>query len=153
MNTEEKKLLKARILEACKQHQMETIANLKREMDEHQQLANDYGPPKDRYDAFRSQMLRRRDIFAEQLQKATEEHYTLDKIKTNEIKTKVEFGAIVITDKQKLFIATSMGKIAIDNEVYYCISPAVPIYKVLEGLKTGDVASFNNNSIKITDVF
>jgi hypothetical protein len=153
MGTEENKLLKSRIIEACKQHQLETIANLKREMDEHQQLANDYGPPKDRYDAFRSQMLRRRDIFAEQLQKANEELFTLEKIKPNEVKTKIEFGAIVITDKQKLFVATSMGKISIDNELYFCISPAVPVYRVIEGLKAGDITTFNNNSIKIVDVF
>ncbi len=132
---------------------MDTIANLKREMDEHQQLANDYGPPKDRYDAFRSQMLRRRDIFAEQLQKATEELYTLDKIKPGEPRSKVEFGAIIITDKQKFFVATSMGKIVIDKETYFCISPAVPVYKVLEGLKKGDTTTFNNNPIKIVDVF
>jgi hypothetical protein len=153
MGTEENKLLKSKIIEACKYHQFETIANLKREMDEHQQLANDYGPPKDRYDAFRSQMLRRRDIFAEQLQKANEELFTLDKIKPSEVKSKVEFGAIVITDKQKLFVATSMGKISIDDEVYFCISPAVPIYKVIEGMKAGDATTFNNNDIKIIDIF
>jgi hypothetical protein len=153
MGNEENKLLKSKIIDACKQHQLETIANLKREMDEHQQLANDYGPPKDRYDAFRSQMLRRRDIFAEQLQKANEELYTLDKIKPIEEKTKVEFGAIIITDKQKLFVATGMGKIVIDGETYFCISPAVPVYKVLEGMKVGDTTTFNNNKIEVVDVF
>jgi hypothetical protein len=153
MGTEENKLLKSKIIEACKLQQYETIANLKREMDEHQQLANDYGPPKDRYDAFRSQMHRRRDIFAEQLQKANEELFTIDKIKTSEVKTKVEFGAIVVTDKQKLFISTSMGKICIDDEVYYCISPAVPVYKSIEGRKVGDVVTFNNNNFLIKDVF
>ena len=153
MSKDENKLLKTKIIAACIQQQMTTIANLKREMDEHQQLANDYGPPKDRYDAFRSQMLRRRDIFAEQLQKANEELFTLDKIKASEVKSKVEFGAIVITDKQKLFVATSIGKISIEDEVYFCISPAVPIYKVIEGMKAGDATTFNNNGIKIVDVF
>ncbi len=153
MGRDENTLLKEKIIEVCKQQQLATIANLKREMDEHQQLANDYGPPRDRYDAFRSQMLRRRDIFAEQLQKANEELFTLDKIKPNEVKTKVEFGSIVITDKQKLFIATSMGKVTIDNEVFFCISPAVPIYKAIEGKKTGDAITFNNNRFVIADVF
>jgi len=153
MSTEENKILKAKIIEACKQQQMATISNLKSEMDEHQQLANEYGAPKDRYDAFRSQMLRRRDIFAQQLQKANEELFTLDKIKPNEIKSKVEFGSIVITDKQILFIATSLGKITIDSETYFCISPAVPVYRFIEGLQAGDTTTFNNNGIKIIDVF
>ncbi len=153
MSTEENLSLKTKIIEACKQQQLTTVANLQREMDDHQQQANDYGAPRDRYDAFRSQMLRRRDIFAEQLQKATEELFTLDKIKPNEVKTRVEFGALVTTDKQKLFIATSIGKLTIANEVYYCISPGVPVYKALEGLKAGDTANFNNTTIRIIDVF
>ena len=84
MTQEEIIQLKIKIIAACKEHQFITIANLKREMDEHQQMANDYGPPKDRYDAFRSQMLRRRDIFAEQMQKANEELIVLDKIKSDD---------------------------------------------------------------------
>ncbi len=153
MTQEESIQLKIKIIEACKQHQFITIANLKREMDEHQQMANDYGPPKDRYDAFRSQMLRRRDIFAEQMQKANEELIVLDKINPKEIITKVELGAIVRTDKQTLFIATSLGKITVDNEDFFCISPAVPIYKAMQGLKIGDTAVFNNNKMLIKDIF
>jgi len=153
MTTEENKLLKQKIIDTCIQHQSDTIANLKREMDELQQMANEYGPPKDRYDSFRSQMLRRRDAFAEQLQKATEELFTLDKIKSSEVKTKVEFGSVVITNNQKLFIATSLGKINVYDDVYFCISPGVPVYKVLEGLKAGDETTFNNNKIRITAIF
>jgi hypothetical protein len=153
MEIPDKTLLKSKIIEACKKQQSETLANLKREMDEHQQQANEYGPPKDRYDAFRSQMLRRRDIFAEQLQKASEEMSLLDKIKPAENKKKVEFGAVVITDKQKLFISISLGKVSVDNEIYFCISPAVPVYKAMEGLKPGEQTFFNGNRILIEDVF
>jgi hypothetical protein len=153
MTIEEKKLLKTSIIDACKLQQQNTIANLKREMDEHQQQANDYGPPKDRYDAFRSQMLRRRDIFAEQLQKANEELYTITKINPAELKTDVGFGAIVITDKQKLFVAISTGKVQIGEDVFYCISTAVPIYKAIDRLKPGDKTVFNGNSFSIVDVF
>mgnify|MGYP007068345097 CR=1 FL=1 len=122
-------------------------------MDEHQQMANDYGPPKDRYDAFRSQMLRRRDIFAEQLQKANQELITLNKIKPDELKSVVEFGAVVITDQQQLFVSVSLGKIVLDDVFYYAVSPNVPVYQALKGLKAGDTARFNNNNIRIIDVF
>ena len=153
MAPDEKLTLKLKLIDVCKQKQMDTIGNLRREMDEHQQMANDYGPPRDRYDAFRSQMLRRRDIFAEQLQKANEELIMLDKINPKETKTKVEFGAIVYTDKQTLFISTSLGKIEVGDQTFFAVSPAVPIFKVLQGLKTGDSVVFNGNKIVITDIF
>lgn len=150
---EDKILLKTKIIEVCKQLNKETIRNLTREMDECQQLANDYGPPKDRYDAFRSQMLRRRDVFAEQLQKANQELFLLDMVKPDKLKSKVETGAIVITSQQKLFVSISLGKVIVGNDTYYAISPNVPLFQVLKGLKAGDTAKFNNNIIQIVDVF
>lgn len=150
---EDKILLKTKIIEVCKQLNSETIRNLTREMDECQQLANDYGPPKDRYDAFRSQMLRRRDVFAEQLQKANQELFSLDIIQTDKLKSKAEMGAVIITNLQKLFVSVSLGKITVDNETYYAISPNVPLFQVLKGLKAGDTAVFNNKTIQIVDVF
>ena len=53
MDKEEKILMKTQIIEVCKEKQIKTIENLNREMEDCQQMANDYGPPKDRYDAFR----------------------------------------------------------------------------------------------------
>ncbi len=149
----EKVKLKEEIIENCKRQHMETIKNLTREMEECQQMANEYGPPKDRYDAFRSQMLRRRDIFAEQLQKANQDINTLNMIKPDELKTRIEFGSVVITDRQKFFVAISMGKVLAGGEVYQAISPNVPIFNVLKGLKKGDTTSFNSNPIQIVDVF
>lgn len=153
MTTEEKKLYKTKVLEVCSQQLLKTTENMKREMDDCQQMANDYGPPKDRYDAFRSQMLRKRDFFALQMSKANQELAIISSIKPNVIKKKVEFGALVFTDKQNYFVATSIGKIEIGDTSFFCISPAVPIFKVLSGLKPGDNAKFNDNIISITDVF
>ena len=153
MKTEEKILLKTNIIEVCKEQQLKTIENLKHEMDDCQQMANDYGPPKDRYDAFRNQMLSKRDMFAQQMQKANQELIMLNAIKPSPLKKKVEFGAIVIADQQKYFVAVSMGKVILGEETYLCISPAVPVFKVLSGLKTGDATIFNGNKIQITDVF
>ena len=42
------------------QLQQKVVDNLKAAMDEAQQSANEYGPPKDRYDSFRMQQLRKK---------------------------------------------------------------------------------------------
>ena len=153
MENEEKILLKTQILEVCKQQQLKTIESLNREIEDCQQMANEYGPPKDRYDAFRNQMLSKRDMFAQQMHKANQELVMLNAIKPSPLKKKVEFGAVIITGQQNYFVATSLGKVTFKNETYLCISPAVPIFKALIGLKTGDAAQFNNNNISIDDVF
>jgi len=152
MNTEQKNQLKVLLLETCKELHIKTIENLKKEVDSCQQMANEYGPPKDRYDAFRSQMLRKRDLFAQQMQKANQELIILSRIKPD-IKNKIELGTIIITDIQKYFVSVSMGKVIVNNESFLCISPAAPVYKVMAGLKAGDSAMFNNNSIRIIDVY
>ena len=145
--------LKQSIIESCRNIILETINHLTREMEEHQQLANDYGPPKDRYDSFRSQMLRRRDMYAQQLHKANQELTALAKIDANELKNEVAFGAVVITSQQKLFVSISVGKVLVDGTLYFAVSPNVPVYNALKGLKKGDTAEFNNSTIEVLDVF
>ncbi len=72
--------IKRRLLETCKDEQQKAIDNLKKVVDDAQKSANEYGAPKDRYDSYRTQLLRKRDRFAQQLQKANEQLDTLHMI-------------------------------------------------------------------------
>jgi hypothetical protein len=65
----------------------------------------------------------------------------------------VEFGSVVITDKQRIFIAAGIGKIVLENETYYAISTQVPVYKAMKGLKVGESFTINNNKFTIKDIF
>ena len=148
-----KKELKKQILEACMAEVQRTMDNLKSAMDEAQQQSNDYGPPKDRYDPFRTQMMRRRDMFAQQLQKAMEDLAVLKKINPIELKSKVEFGAVVITDMQNLLIGAGTGKFMVAGKTYFAVSAAVPIFKTLKDKKAGETVVFNGRKIWIVEVF
>jgi hypothetical protein len=145
--------IKTQVLITAKKVAEESAANLKATMKEAQTAANEYGPPKDRYDSFRTQLLRKRDMYAQQLAVATEQINLLGRINPGNISKKVEFGAVVITDTQKIFVSTGLGRLLVDGETYFAISPAVPVYKAMEGKKAGDSYSFNNKTIKILDVF
>ena len=63
-----KTALKKIIIDRCLQRLEDNYKTAMSEVNETQQAANETGPPKDRYDPFRSQMLRRRNLFAEQCQ-------------------------------------------------------------------------------------
>lgn len=153
MTKEEKIKIKKKVVEAFIALQTETISNFKAAMDEAQQAANDYGPPKDRYDSFRTQLLRKRDMLAQQVQKAYDDLHLLHKIDLNEIKNTIEFGSVVITNHSKLLIAAGIGKTKIGDEEYFAISIAVPIYNALKNCKKGESIIFNNKEYKILDLF
>ena len=105
------------------------------------------------FDSSRSELLRERDIYAEQLQKAVDDIHILKKVSFDGLEDKVEFGAVVITNRQKMFIALGLGKVEVDDDTYFVISKDVPIYKAMEGLKKGDSFEFNNMKFEIEDVF
>jgi len=65
--------IKIRVHQKCIEKQKEILENAKAAMDDAQKVANEYGQPKDRYDSFRTQLLRKRDLFAQQYEKAIKE--------------------------------------------------------------------------------
>jgi hypothetical protein len=144
---------KQKLLELCKNTQMKMVDSAKTAMSEAQHALNEYGPNKDRYDSFRDQLISRRDMFAGQYQKAMSDLNVLEKINCDELKEKVEFGAIVISNVSRFVIAISSGKIELDGKIYYAISPAVPLYKAMEGLKTGESFEFNGKKQTIEELY
>jgi len=120
---------------------------------EMQQMANEYGAPKDRYDGFRMQLLRKKDLMAEMLQKTINELETIQRIGLERENSAVGTGAMVITESQKLFIAVPLGKVEVDGENWQVISPSAPIINHLQGLHTGDTFDFVGKKHKILDVF
>lgn len=129
--------VKQNLVSLCRQVQTKTVESSKAAMNEAQMALNEYGPNKDRYDSFRDQLIGRRDMFAGQYQKALSELNVLNKIDPRELRGTVKFGAVVISDTSRFFIAISTGKMVLDGEIYYAVSPAVPLYKAMEGLKRG----------------
>lgn len=145
--------IKQELFHVIRRKQLEIIDNLKIAMDDTQKAANEYGAPRDRYDSFRAQVMRKRDMYAKQLHLALEQMTVLDKISFENLNDIVEFGAVVITDKQNLFVSISMGKLVQDDKTYYAISSNVPIFQALDGKRAGEDAIFNGVQIHILDVF
>ena len=145
--------LKRKLTEKCIEHQQEVINKLQSEIEDAQQQANEYGQPKDRYDAYRTKLMRQIELYAKQLDKAKIVFDTLQKIPLEKEINSVEFGAIVITNKQNLYISAGLGKVTFDGKEFYAISPQVPIFKAFNGKQKGDKVLFNGNSFIIKDVF
>jgi hypothetical protein len=149
----EKIEIKAALIEVCRKKLLEAIANLEAAMADAQQQANDYGPPKDRYDAFRSQLIRRRDMMAQQMSKEMNELKILDRLDPKKTFDSSGFGAIVMTAKQNYFISAGLGKIELEGMSFLAVSPMVPICQTIIGKKKNDSVEFRGMKIKLLDVF
>lgn len=148
----EKINIKQGLIQYAREIQYNSIKELKIAMEEAQKSANDYGAPRDRYDSYRNQMMRKRDMFAKQLKLAQDNLMALDKIPMDKKLNQIEFGAIVVTSMQNLFVSISLGKIDYEGKVFYAISPNVPIFNALSGKKVNDEIVFNGNRIKILSI-
>ncbi len=144
--------LKKRLLQVCIFRQQKTAAELQHEVDETLRLSNEYGAPKDRYDPYRTKLMNQNNLYAQQLKQANTLLVTLQKIQTDKEIKVVEFGAVVITSKQKIFVSVGMGKVELDGDIYYAVSPQVPIFQAMRGKKAGDTFTFNGQTIEIIDV-
>ena len=149
----DKSAFKSNLKKICMAMQKNRMDVLQTAMNEAQQSANEYGPPKDRYDSYRMQLLRKKELFGIQLQKATGEFSALENINTGKEMDKVDIWAVVITTGQKLFISIGLGKVETENEIFYAISPNVPLFNVIKGLKKGGSFIFNGKTSEIVDVF
>ena len=145
--------LKQKVLDACFDQQNKVMQNLKVVMEEVADSAEEYGLPKDLYDSYRNQMMSKRDMFAQQLQKIQEQVDILRRIDMTRHYKEARFGAMVITESQKIFIAAGIGKIMVDGEEYFVISALVPFYGAIDGKKAGETYEFRGKKEKILEVF
>jgi len=145
--------IKDQLLARCIEIKEESVINLQAAMEDAQQSANEYGAPKDRYDSFRAQLMRKRDMLAQQLSQVEEELRFLQQIKPGVISTRVEHGALVVLNTQILYILIGIGKVILDETTIYVVSPVVPLVEAMKGLKPGDLFSFRGQTMSIKEIY
>jgi len=145
--------IKEKILARCIEIKEESEAHTLAAMNEAQKGANEYGPARDRYDSFRTQLMRKRDMLGQQLAAVNEELRFLRQVKFDNKSTIAESGAMVVLDAQTIFILIGIGKFVIENQTYYVISPVVPLATAMKDLKAGDTFTFRGKTMKILEIY
>jgi hypothetical protein len=149
----DKLLVRKQIFNKCLEMHMEKIRHLEAAMDEAEKIAHEYEQPSDDFDSHKMELIGSRDMYAKQLQTEMDLFETLNKVDFNQDHRLVEFGSVVITDMQKVFISIGLGKVNVDNDTFYAISLQVPFYQAMKGLKKGDTFDFRGRKVKIIDLF
>lgn len=150
MTREEKR---QQVICSCIEQQEHIASVAKQEMDSAQQQSNDYGANVDRYDSYRTKMMRSRDMYARQYSNAqTGVRYLQDLLKLPPFDT-VGHGACVMADRQNFFLSIGAGKFMVGHEVWFAISAQTPIYAALKNKRIGDTIVFNGQSQTIKEIF
>ncbi|MBO7490091.1 MAG: hypothetical protein J6T88_07435 [Bacteroidales bacterium] len=157
MTREEKRV---KVINACIAHQQHIANVAKQEMDSAQQQSNDYGANVDRYDSYRTKMMRARDMYAKQLSNANASLRYLQEALRMPPFDHAEHGAIVVTDKQRFFLSIGAGKFVVKDpesatgmQYYFAISAQTPIYQALKGKTIGDSFIVNGILQTIKEIF
>lgn len=146
------KAYKMNLLKHCLYVQEKALTNARNIMDEAQEEANAYGAPKDRYDGFRNQQMRRRDLYVKQVEQAMLNIDLLKRVDLEKRHTQVDFGSLVITDSTTFFVVVGMGLISFQKQDVAVISMLVPIYHSMKGKRVGEYFEFNKNKYKILEI-
>ena len=146
--------LKEKLLALCIQHVEEKISAAAEAMRSAQEAANEEGKSSagDKYETGRAMMQIERDNAAMQLDEALKLKKTLDLISATDNHV-VSLGSIVITKTFKIFVAVGPGKLNVEGEDYFIVTPMSPLGKILFGLKAGMEFTFNNKPNTVLEIF
>lgn len=76
----------------------------------------------------------------------------LDLINLEKHYQQVEFGSLIITNKENYFASFGLGKVTVDSKDYYAISLASPIGQVIRQKRVGDRLVFQGREIWIKNI-
>jgi len=149
----DKLAIKKEIIKICADSLENSIQTVRAAIDEILETANEYEGDHDMFDPFKEEMMKKKDMQVELLKKYNDELTLLNKVDQTKVLKQIAFGAVVITDKQKMFISTALGKFVYKDENYYAISTQVPVYQAMKDKKAGESFIFNGNKFTIKEVF
>ena len=106
----------------------------------------------DKHETGRAMLQLEREKAGNQLAELKKLNETLQRINVNQIHNKVTLGSIVKTTELNYFISLSVGEIILGNEIYFGISMATPMGKLLLSKSVGDVINFRSKEFTIVDI-
>lgn len=142
---------KRKLYQYCMDNAKNKISSIQQSISEIQDAANSEtkSTAGDKHDTARAMMQIDVEYTSKQLMEAQKLMTTLYQIQPDKNCSIVQLGALVSTNSGDYYIAISIGKVSIESNDYWIISPSSPIGSALLGLKKGDTTTFNGCKFKI----
>lgn len=146
---------KKKLHQKCVELVNSRIGEYQKRSEEFQQAANQETKSSagDKYETGRAMMQLEKDKVASQLSEVLKLKKVLDQIDPTKPSTHGELGSLIITNVGKYYLSTSLGKVSMEDEDYFCLSPVAPFGQALIGKGVGDEVVFNGKSSKIIELY
>ncbi|WP_317166772.1 3-oxoacyl-ACP synthase [Spirosoma aureum] len=148
------KQLRQDLMALCRSHVQQRIEIARQAMEAAQESANSESKSSagDKYETGRAMAQIERDRYAHQLDIALALEQELERINSEKDYTIVQPGSLVITNRGTFFISISAGKLSVDGNEVFAVSPASPIGMALAGRRAGDQVLFNKMTYEVLKV-
>ena len=146
--------LKEKLYDLCKHIAQSKIETLSNAISSSQNAANSEtkSTAGDKHDTARAMMQLEVEQKSKQLAEAKKLLQTLAQFgPTNGSKT-VALGSLVITKTAKYYISVSVGKLDLEEQLYFAVSPISPVAQAMMGKNSGDSFEMNGRQFEIESV-
>ena len=107
----------------------------------------------DKYETGREMANAERDRNAAHMQQAQQLQAELGRISTDAVCDTVRPGALVTTSMGRFYISISAGQLAVDGGPdVFAVSAVAPVAVALKGLRAGEEAVFNGQTVRVLEV-
>ena len=119
-----------------------------------QESANEEGKSSagDKYETGRAMAQLEIEKASSQLAEANKSKQALEQVPVDVSGPVVKSGSLVITNQGSYFISIAAGKLVVDRELWFAISPGSPLGAILLGKKEGDVVKMMGKEILVEKV-
>ncbi len=144
---------KDQVLEACTQKQEELIKNFESRVNTSSADAYDDNQSASQSEDRTAGKIDLLSTFENELAFAQTEMAFLKSLDPSKENTKVEPGAVVLTNHLNFFIGVSSEKMEVDGEDIFGISTKAPIYASMQDKQKGDSFEYNEKVYEIQEVY
>lgn len=107
----------------------------------------------DKYETGRAMNHLEKEMYTKQWLANKKDMATILSIACTQIHSVLKAGSVVRSAEFCFFILAGLGKVNMDGEIIFCLSPFAPFAQILMNKKIGDVVIFNKREIIILDIF
>ena len=146
--------IKKELYDLCKEAIIKRIESIKRRLADLEEARNNETKSSagDKFETGRAMIQIEEDKSKNQLMEASLVKAELVKIDFKSEKAIIGNGSLVYTNKGVYFISIGIGKVVLDDQMYYCISEKSPIAVILKHKSIGDIFTFNDIKFEVLNI-
>src|SRR5690606_4225746 len=107
----------------------------------------------DKYETGREMMRQEIERHQQQWHESRKLKQVLDQVNPAAVHTRVALGSLVMTDIGQFYLAISMGKVEVEGQTYFILSPGSPLGQALLSRSAGEYFEMNGKTAKIQAIY